>query len=386
MSRDAPATIELLERLIGFPTVSRSANLDLIDWVRAFLAGHGVAAELVHDETGSKANLFATFGPGGEGGVILSGHTDVVPVEGQAWTSDPFRLTRRGDRLLGRGAADMKGFLAAVLAMVGRWRDRPPRRPVHLAFSYDEEVGCIGVRRLLELLAGRSLRPACCIIGEPTSMRVVTAHKGKIGQRVTCTGRASHSSLAPHSLNAVHMALDLVTAIRELQAGTRRDGPHDPAYDVPYTTLHVGALHGGDALNIVPDRCRLDFEIRHLPEQPFAPLLDAVMARARAIEAGLRPDFPEAAIAFEPLSAYPALATDGAAEVVGFARSLGGEGEAKVAFGTEGGLFVERLGVPTVVCGPGSIEQAHKPDEFITTDQLGRCDRFLDALMERLGG
>ncbi|PWC55474.1 acetylornithine deacetylase [Azospirillum sp. TSH7] len=379
------ATIDILDRLVAFNTVSRDSNLDLIHWVRERLEAADAATWLVPSEDGRKANLFATLGPADRPGVLLSGHSDVVPVEGQAWTSDPFRLTRRDGKLFGRGTADMKGFIAAALALFDRAAGRTLSQPLHLALSYDEEVGCLGVRRLIEMMAALPVRPRFCIVGEPTGMQVVTAHKGKTALRAECHGVECHSSLAPQGLNAIHMASDLLSGLRRIQKRLSDEGAHDNAYDVPWTTIHAGVIHGGEALNIVPNRCRLDFEIRHLPQDPVEPLLDHVQAEADAIVRRLRPDFPSAGLTITELSSYPALDTDGTAEVVAFVKSLTrGNSTCKISFGTEGGLFQRRLSMPTVVCGPGSIGEAHKPDEFIAEDQLAACDRMLDALLVQM--
>ena len=379
------ATIDILDRLVAFNTVSRDSNLDLIHWVRERLEAADAATWLVPSEDGRKANLFATLGPADRPGVLLSGHSDVVPVEGQAWTSDPFRLTRRDGKLFGRGTADMKGFIAAALALFDRTAGRTLSQPLHLALSYDEEVGCLGVRRLIEMMAALPVRPRFCIVGAPTGMQVVTAHKGKTALRAECHGVECHSSLAPQGLNAIHMASDLLSGLRRIQKRLSDEGAHDNAYDVPWTTIHAGVIHGGEALNIVPNRCRLDFEIRHLPQDPVEPLLDHVRAEADAIVRRLRPDFPSAGLTITELSSYPALDTDGTAEVVAFVKSLtGGNSTGKISFGTEGGLFQRRLSMPTVVCGPGSIGEAHKPDEFIAEDQLAACDRMLDALLVQM--
>jgi acetylornithine deacetylase len=373
-------SVAILERLVAFPTVSRDSNLELIGFARDLLAGAGVASTLVRDPAEPKANLYATVGPG-DGGVMLSGHTDVVPVDGQAWTVPPFALTARDGRLYGRGAADMKGFVACALAAMLRAAHRGLRTPLHLALSYDEEVGCRGVRGLLDLLAGAPL-PRICIVGEPTGMAVATGHKGKLAALADCTGRAGHSALAPLALNAIHLACDLVAAIRAEQAALE-SAARDGGYDIPYTTLHVGRIDGGTALNIVPNRASLEFEIRNIaaddPETILARLraaADAIAARAGA----------EAAIAIEVTNSYPGLDTPAAAEAVAFVQALtGATATIKVPFGTEGGL-IARLGVPTVICGPGSMAQGHRPDEFVTGTEIARCDAMLDALIDRLAG
>lgn len=253
-----------LEKLIAFPSVSRDSNLDLIAYVKDVLSGLGIASTLVHNEDGRKANLWATIGPADTPGVVLSGHTDVVPVEGQAWTSDPFYLTRRDGNLYGRGSADMKGFIGCCLAMAERAVTAPLKSPIHFAFSYDEEIGCVGVRRLLDLLKDAPIRPRLCIVGEPTLMQAVTAHKGKLGFRVTAHGLEAHSSLAPIGVNAIYMAADLIAAIRTLQKDIAERGVRDGDYEVAYTTLHVGKMQGGEVMNIVPNRCTFDLSLIHI--------------------------------------------------------------------------------------------------------------------------
>lgn len=373
---------DILARLIGFDTVSSNPNLALMGYVRDLLEGAGIAVTLVPDPTGTKANLYATTGPEGIGGVMLSGHTDVVPVEGQTWTVPPFALTKAEGRLYGRGAADMKGFVACAIAAMLDAARRPLAVPLHLALSYDEEIGCMGVPSLIDLLAQAPVRPRFCIVGEPTGMQVATGHKGKVALRATCTGREGHSALAPMALNALHLAGDFMAAVRALQAEVAATGLHDGDYDVPYTTLHVGKMSGGVQVNIVPNHATLDFEIRALAGEDVPALISRLEAEAEAITAPLRADFPEAAIKVERLWDYPGLGTPTDAEVVRFVQGLtGANGTIKVAFGTEGGLFDQRLGVPTVICGPGSMAQGHKPDEYVSMEQVERCQAMLAALV-----
>lgn len=378
-------TLDILDRLIDFDSTSRNPNLELIHFIRDLLAPTGAAIEIIADASGGKANLYATIGPQDGPGVLLSGHTDVVPVDGQNWTVPPFQMTLSEDRVFGRGTTDMKGFIASALAMALRADGETLKTPLHLAFSYDEEIGCVGVHSLIDMLANAPFRPAMCIIGEPTSLAVATGHKGKTGARVLCTGREGHSALAPFALNAVYMANDLIAAIRAEQARLIREGASDAGYDVPYTTLHVGRIEGGGALNIVPNACRFDFEIRNVAEDDPVEIFARVEAAAAQIVAGHRAQFPEAAIEIQVFNRYPGLNTPEDAAVVAFVKSLTGMNATnKVAFGTEGGLFSSKLGIPTVVCGPGSMAQGHKPDEFITLDQLEKCDAMLAALLERL--
>lgn len=378
-------TLAILDRLIAQDTVSSRPNLALIEEVAGWLRAAGARVTLVPDATGQKANLFASVGPEGPGGVMLSGHTDVVPVEGQDWTHPPFRLTRDQGKLYGRGTADMKGFCAAAIAAMLAAARRPLAQPLHLALSHDEEVGCLGVRSLIDLLEAAPFRPRFCIVGEPTSMQVATGHKGKIALRATCIGREGHSALAPLALNALHLAADFIGALRRIQAEVAATGPKDGDYDVAYTTLHAGKMAGGVQVNIVPNRAVIDWEIRSLAEDDPAALIARVEAACEAIVVPLRAEFPEAAIRVERLWDYPGLGTPTDAEVVRFVQGLtGANGTMKVAFGTEGGLFDRHLGVPTVICGPGSMAQGHKPDEYVTEDQLSRCDAMLGALVGRL--
>ena len=374
---------EILTRLLAFDTVSAKPNRDLIDYVQDLLAGAGVASVLIPG-VGGKANLYATVGPADVGGVMLSGHTDVVPVEGQAWTMPPFALTEAKGRIYGRGAADMKGFVAAALHCVLQAAARPLKVPLHLALSYDEEIGCMGVRSMIDMLDAAPVRPRFCIVGEPTGMQVATGHKGKVALRATCVGREGHSALAPMALNALHLAADFVNAVRGLQARVALTGLKDGDYDVPYSTLHVGLLRGGVQVNIVPNLAVVDFEIRSLAGEDTEGLITALRTAAEAICAPLRGEFPEAAIQIERLWDYPGLGTPTDAGVVNFVKGLtGANGTIKVAFGTEGGLFNARLGIPTVICGPGSMAQGHKPDEFVTVEQMERCEAMLAALVTK---
>ncbi|ODN70574.1 acetylornithine deacetylase [Methylobrevis pamukkalensis] len=372
----------LLARLVAFDTTSRNSNLALIAFVEDCLAGHGVASERIFDATGTKANLFATIGPADVPGYILSGHTDVVPVDGQPWSTDPFRLHEDGDRLYGRGTCDMKGFLACCLAAVPDLVARNLRRPIHLAFSYDEEVGCLGVRGMIAELATRPALPLACFVGEPTEMQVVVAHKAKRSLRVTVTGLSCHSSLAPRGVNAIEYASRLIGRIGELGTSLAH-GPRDDLFDVPVTTAHVGTIEGGTVLNIVPDRCSFTFEIRALPTEDADAMLAGIEAHARdVLEPEMKARHAEAGITFEITSAFPGLDTAPEAEVTRVAKRLAGRNDhSKVAYGTEAGLF-QAAGIPTVVVGPGSIGEAHRPDEFVTIGELRRCAAFIDRLAE----
>jgi acetylornithine deacetylase len=374
----------MIRRLVSFDTTSRESNLALIDFVRDYLDGWGVASELVYDDERRKANLYATLGPEDRPGIMLSGHTDVVPVDGQAWRGDPFTLAERDDRLYGRGAADMKSFLAVALALVPDFLACRPATPIHLALSYDEEVGCLGVRGLIAELMRRPVRPRLCIIGEPTLMQPVTGHKGKKSVRCDVHGAESHSALAHAGVNAVEAAAEIVAHLKGMARRQRDHGPFDPAFTPPYTTIHTGTIAGGTALNIVPRECRFDFEFRFLPEDDPDALLDELKRFAETLLPEMRAVSAATGIEFTETNGIPALSADPDDEVVLLAQALSGaNASGKVSFGTEGGLFQE-AGIPTVICGPGSIEQAHKPDEFIALDQVRQCEAFMRRLMDRV--
>ncbi|WP_233884706.1 acetylornithine deacetylase [Paraburkholderia flagellata] len=375
----------LLERLIGFETVSRESNLELIAFVQRYLADLGVDCELFHNDGRTKASLYATIGPRDKGGIVLSGHTDVVPVEGQAWSVDPFRLTEKNGRLYGRGTADMKGFLACVLAATPSIVERKLSMPVHIAFSYDEEVGCLGVRPMLAELEKRAHKPRLCIIGEPTEMKPVLGHKGKLAMRCRVKGAACHSAYAPYGVNAIQYAARLISRLESIGEELAQPEHHDERFDPPYSTVQTGIVTGGRALNIVPAECEFDFEVRSVPGFDAQSVAERIESYAQAeLLPKMRKVQADTDICFEPLNAYPGLATPPGSEaaqllaVISERRDFG-----TVAFGTEGGLFT-RAGIPTVVCGPGSMEQGHKPDEFVSVDQLGRCDAMLTRLVEHL--
>jgi acetylornithine deacetylase len=376
------SAVALLEKLVSFDTTSRNSNLALVDWVEQELARHGVAGVRSYDDDGRKANLFATVGPAEVPGFVLSGHTDVVPVDGQAWTSDPFVLTRRGDRLYGRGACDMKGFLAVCLSRVAEMAARPLARPIHIAFSYDEEVGCLGVPRLVERMIADGVHPEACFVGEPTGMRVVVSHKTKRSFRVVFTGKSVHSSLAPAGVNAVEYAARFIVFLRGIGARLA-EGPLDEGFDVAFSTAHVGTIEGGTILNIVPEHCSLTFEFRTLPDVDVDALVAETMAYARdVLEPEMRAVDPATGIRFEAISAFPGLDTALEAPVTRLAMRLAGSDEhGKVAYGTEAGIFA-RAEVPTVVVGPGDIGRAHKADEYIEIGELERCGHFVDRLIE----
>ncbi len=378
-----PHTRTILERLIAFPTVSRSGNRALVDYVRSLVEPAG--AHVVTTDDGPDANMWISVGPHDVPGVVLSGHSDVVPVAGQHWRHDPFVLRAEDGRLYGRGTADMKGFLASAIHAVRIAARRPLRTPLHLAISFDEEIGCVGVRSLLPVLAAQPVRPLLVWIGEPTGLKLASGHKGKSAYRVTFTGRAAHSALTPQGVNAIYLATDFIGALRDVQNDLIARAAPDPAYDVGYSTVHVGTIRGGETLNIVPGTCTLEFEIRDLAIDDVAAIEADIRSRATAIVAPWRERFPECAITIETINTYPGLDTRHAGALA-LARAVSGHNgaEIKLAFGTEGGLFARTLGVPAVICGPGSMDQGHKPDEFVTEDQLARCDAMLARLIDRL--
>jgi acetylornithine deacetylase len=376
-------SIDLIRKLIGFDTTSRESNLELIDFVKDFLADHGVESRLVFDDERRKANLYATIGPDDRPGICLSGHTDVVPVDGQEWDSDPFVLAERDGKLFGRGTSDMKSFIAIALAHVPEMLKRGLETPVHLAFSYDEEVGHLGAKRLIELLKDFPVKPAMCIVGEPTSLGVVIGHKGKKKARIRVRGFEAHSSLTHKGVNAIEYAAKLISFIQDTAHRWQKEGPFDEEFDVPFCTMQVGTIRGGTAPNIVPKDCTFDLELRHLPnidpEIYFAEMRD--YAR-KELEPEMQAVSPEAGFDFDEPDRNLALNTDPDEEVVTFVKKLAGQNDhAKVGFGTEAGLFQQRAGIPTVVCGPGDIEQAHKPNEFITREQVAKGEAFMCRLL-----
>ncbi|MEP1522895.1 acetylornithine deacetylase [Ascidiaceihabitans sp.] len=378
-------TQTLLGKLIAYPTVSADPNIDLITFCADLLQTAGAKTTILRDATGKKANLYATIGPQDRPGILLSGHTDVVPVAGQNWTVPPFEMTEADDKLFGRGTCDMKGFVASGLVCALKAATLDLRTPLHLALSYDEEIGCVGVRSLIDMLAAAPFVPQLCIVGEPTSMRVATGHKGKTAAKVQATGVAAHSALAPTGLNAIHMACDMIGFLRDMQADLSQTGTRDDDYDVPYSTVHVGTVVGGTALNIVPDHAEFLFEIRNLAQDNPTDIMSRLEKYRDDYLRDLRIHFKAADITIDITNTYPSLATDPASAVVGLVQSLAQTNQTiKVAFGTEGGLFSQKLDVPTVVCGPGSMDQGHKPDEYVEISQLAACDAMMDALLDRL--
>lgn len=384
------AAIDWISRLIAIDTTSRQSNLGLIELLRDTLRAHGIDAWLDYDGSGAKANLFATL-PGRDGntqgGVVLSGHTDVVPVDAQHWQSPPFSPELRDGRLYGRGACDMKGFIGTVMSRVPAWCDAPPGAPIHLAFTYDEEVGCLGISPMLAAMARRGIRPQGCIVGEPTGMQVIVAHKGINIYRCCVQGHAVHSSLAPSGVNAIEYAARVICHIRDLASAFAAHGPYEEGFDVPFSTAQTGTIKGGIALNTVPADCEFVFEYRNLPGVDA----DAIFARIEAYAAQtLVPEMqrvhPQATIRFTKIAAPPSMQADETQPLVRLMRALVPDTPArKVSYGTEAGFF-QRAGIPTIVCGPGSIAQAHQPDEFVALAEIARCERFLSKLTAALQG
>ncbi|OBQ74231.1 acetylornithine deacetylase [Mesorhizobium erdmanii] len=367
---------DILDRLVAFPSVAGKPNGDIAGWIEAFLAGHGIKVTLLPGPEGDRFNLFATVGPADVPGYILSGHMDVVPAGEPQWSSAPFAMRREGERLYGRGTTDMKGFLAAVLAAVPALAGLRLARPIHLAFSYDEEVGCRGVPHLIARLAELCAKPLGVIVGEPSGMRAVRCHKGKAAARLTIHGRTGHSSRPDLGLNAIHgMADVLSTAVGE--AGRLTHGPFDLSFEPSYSSLQAGVVAGGQSVNIIPDTCTLDLEARAIPGVDPANLLTPVKARADALAAeGFR-------VEWTPISAYPALSLPQDAALAALLRELTGEAPlAAVSYGTEAGLY-QAAGLDAIICGPGDIGRAHKPDEYILASELTACQRMVEALGAR---
>ena len=372
---------EMLARLVAFPTVSTASNLDLVDFVADYLAGHGVATLRVPDETGTKAGILARIGPDVPGGVVLSGHTDVVPVAGQPWTSDPFRLTERDGRLRGRGTCDMKGFCATALALVPEMRAAGLKRPVILALTRDEEIGCIGAPPLIEAMLGAMPPPGAVIVGEPSEMRVVTGQKGSWGFHARVRGHEVHSSRMHEGVSAVIEAARLIAWTQGEMARAAAEAPPND-FDPPWTTIHFGRIEGGTASNITARDCRLSGEVRCLPGEDPAAWRARIIAEADRLGDAMRAVAPGTGFEFDDRMLLPGFTADGPAEAL--ARALTGDnGRTVVSYQTEAGFFQAR-GLPTVICGPGSIAQAHQPDEFITSDQLDAGTAFMRRLVRHL--
>ncbi|WP_127108730.1 acetylornithine deacetylase [Pararhodobacter zhoushanensis] len=376
---------EILEKLIAFPTVSRDTNLPLVDWVQDYLSAHGIASERILSPCGTKAHLYAQVGPDAAGGVILSGHTDVVPVDGQAWTTDPWVLTEKDGALFGRGTCDMKGFDALAIAAMVAATKAPLKKPLQLALSYDEEVGCMAVADLVEAMVGSDLpRAESVIVGEPSMMKVVTGHKGGVGLNVHIHGFEVHSSMQPYGVSAVMEAARLIDWANQQNAANALAEPSTLAapFDPPFSTLHVGMISGGTAHNITAKDCEFLISVRQVPGDTGWG--DKIIAAAREIEAGMKAIRPEASIELSSTFGVPALAPEHGGPAETLSRRLTGDnGEHVVSYGTEGGQFQVR-GYSAVVCGPGDIAQAHQPDEFLTLEQFAAGQEFMDRLIDDL--
>jgi acetylornithine deacetylase len=378
------ASLAMIRQLVSFNTTSRESNLALIEWVSAYLRDHGIESRLTFDDAGKKANLFATIGPQIDGGIVLSGHTDVVPVDGQNWNTEPWQATQVGDRLVGRGVCDMKSFIAIALALVPEMTQHDLKRPLHFALSYDEEVGCIGVRRLIADLANVGLAPGGCIVGEPTGMELVVAHKGKRSYRCRVRGFEAHSALTPKGVNAVEIACEVVTYLRGMAKRFREKGRFDHDYDVPFTTVHVGTIKGGTALNIVPRDCEFIFEFRFLPFDDPDELLRELQDYAARFLPEMHAVAADTGILFEQLSALPGFDTGADSVLADLGRCCNhGTVFNKVSFGAEASLF-HNAGIPAILCGPGHIAQAHQPNEWVTLEQVARCEAFLRRLIDQV--
>ena len=379
-----PDTIDCLKQLIAFDTTSRNSNLALIDWAEAHLTRHGARIRRSYNPERTKANLFATFGEG-PGGVVLSGHSDVVPVDGQAWSTDPFKADIRDDRLYGRGACDMKGFIGVVLAQSQAFAQAALRSPIHVALSYDEEVGCLGIAPLLRDLAEAGIRPDGCIVGEPTSMEMVTAHKGGRVYRCTVHGRAAHSSLTPRGVNAIEYAARVISFIQDLSWREEAQGPRLDGLDVPFSTISTNMISGGNGKNIIPALCEFFFDYRYVPGKPPEEFIEQIRAYvAEHVEPRMKRVHPQAGVEFELAGGVPGLSPDEASSIAQLTQSLlRPRPSAKVSYGTEAGFF-QQAGIPSIVCGPGSIEHAHKPDEFVPLAQLAECEQFMRRLVGRM--
>jgi len=381
-SADARA---MVERLIAFNTVSRDSNLGLIEWVRDYLSRLGATTRLTYDATGKKANLFATLGDSARPGLILSGHTDVVPVDGQNWDTDPFKVMERDGKLYARGSADMKGFIGVALTQAPRFLEALNARrldaPLHYALSYDEEVGCIGVRGLIRYLEENGIRPAGCVVGEPTSMQPIIAHKGMNRFRCTVRGREAHSSYVTHGVNAIEYASRLVVYIRQIADRLAQFETRDCGFTVPYTTMSTGLIRGGIASNVIPKDCEFQFDMRTLPNASADALYQEIRAQAETLSREMRAIDPESGIELEWLSQTIGLASAESDAIVQWAMQLArSERTGKVSYGTEAGLF-QKMGVPTVILGPGDIAEAHRPNEFVALDQLAKCEAFMNSIL-----
>ena len=375
---------EMIERLIAFDTTSRNSNLELIAWVADYLKGWGIDCSLSHDAEGRKANLFATIGRKGDGGVVLSGHTDVVPVDGQPWDTDPFKVVEKEGRLYGRGTSDMKSFIAVALAMVPDFLARPLSAPLHFAFSYDEEIGCLGVHGLIADVKAQGIRPRAALIGEPTMMTVVDAHKGIRGYRTTIRGVPAHSSATHIGVSATHAGGRFVAFLDDLFEEYQERARPDLGFVPPYTTIQVGIINGGTANNIIAQDCLIDWHFRAMPTDDPDAITASAMEFLDGLRAKMQAQNPACDIVTKLRASVPPLAPDAASPATELALALtGANSTSQASFATEAGIF-QQGGFPAVVCGPGDIAQAHQPNEFIALSQVEECRSFLTRLIDRL--
>jgi acetylornithine deacetylase len=380
------AARSMIERLISFNTVSRDSNLGLIEWVRDYLTKLGATTRLTHDASGKKANLFATLGDSKNPGLILSGHTDVVPVDGQSWDTDPFAAIVRDGKLFARGSADMKGFIGIALTQAPKFlaalNANRLDAPLHYALSYDEEVGCLGVRGLIRDLEENGIRPAGCVVGEPTSMQPIIAHKGTHRFRCAVRGREAHSSYVTHGVNAIEYAARLVVYIRQIADRLAQFEQRDNGFTVPYTTLSTGLIRGGIAANVIPKDCEFQFDMRTLPQASPDALYQEIRAYAEALTREMQAIDSQAGIDLVWSAQTVGLAASESDAIVQWAMKLSRNPRVgKVSYGTEAGLF-QQMGVPSVICGPGDIAEAHRPNEFVALEQLAQCESFMNRILD----
>ncbi|WP_209542966.1 acetylornithine deacetylase [Variovorax sp. 1615] len=376
----SPRSLELAQALVRMNTISANSNLQLIELAQSHLAALGVKSRITYNAERTKANLFATLGEGKPAGVIVSGHTDTVPWDGQDWSVDPLSATVRDGRLYGRGSADMKSFIAVALANAERFLASEAPFAVHFAFSYEEEIGCFGVKELIADMRDAGIKPLACIVGEPTSMVPAIAHKGVYRYKCCVRGKEAHSSLTPKSVNAIEMAARVIGKVRDMAEGFERDEPRYEGFDVPFSTASVGQFHGGIADNVVPRDAEFRYEFRDLPTADAKRMQQEVLAYAGSLEPAMKKVAPDAGFSFDTICEIPSFLGSANDAITKLAQRLAGEERTTlVAFGTEAGLF-KNAGIPTVVCGPGSIEQAHQPDEYVSLDQLARCELFMHRL------
>ena len=378
-------SFQILEKLISYKTISINSNLELISFCQKLLENIGARIKIIPNSENTKSNLFATIGPENTPGIMLSGHTDVVPIEGQEWKYPAFKMTKKGNRLYGRGTADMKSFISCALHAAMKASNMKLNIPLHLAFSYDEEIGCVGVRSMIRMLKNNKPTPLFCIVGEPTSMQIASGHKGKVNLSVKIKGKEAHSALAPNGLNAIYLSIQLINEIQTIQEKIKSESKADKEFEVPYTTIEVCKIQGGNAPNIVPNSASFLFEIRNIPKDDPLKILSLIKNRGDEIISSYKKSFPEIEIQIDIINQYPSLNTPKNSEILNFLKSItGNNSTSKVSFGTEGGLFSNELNIPTAICGPGSMQQGHKPDEYIEVGQIEKCDLVLNNLLIKL--